>query len=390
MSVHYPDIHLAIDNVFASKRWTGPEEWMRIIKSFGVSCVEASADNECDPLYMEEGYLADWVGEVKRQASGQGMKVVSIFSGHGTYTTLGLAHHDKRVRDRIQFDWLYRMIDMAAALQAGTGFYCHAFSQLVLQDVSLYRQRLDDLYQRLSELADYARQRKVDTVGIEQMYSPHQVPWTIRGSKELLKAIYRVSGSPLYIVIDTGHQCGQSTYLKPGTGQLSDYLDNVRQHRGTDVIWLGPEVNSELLAACQEGERTGLQEILANIENHPHLFAESLDADPYAWLAALGCYSPVIHLQQTDGCHSSHWPFTGDRNENGIIRGDLLLNAIARSYASEAEAGMPPRCKTIYLTLEIFSPTSERPDKLLQQMEDSVKYWRAFVPEDGLSLGELI
>jgi sugar phosphate isomerase/epimerase len=341
MSVRYPDIHLAIDNVFASKRWTGPEEWMNIIKSFGVSCVEASADNECDPLYMAEGYLADWVEEVNRQASVQGMKMVSIFSGHGTYATLGLAHPDKRVRDRIQFGWLYRMIDMAAALQAGMGFYCHAFSQKVLQDVRLYRQRLDDLYQRLSQLADYARQSGVGTIGLEQMYSPHQVPWTIRGSKEMLSTVYRISGSPLYIVVDTGHQSGQSRYLKP-------------------------------------------------VENQPHLFAEEHDADPYAWLAALGCYSPVIHLQQTDGCHSSHWPFTRDRNENGIIRGDLLLNALARSYASASEAGMPPRCKTIYLTLEFFSPTSERPDIILRQMEDSVEYWRAFVPEDGLSLGELI
>ena len=363
---------------------------MKIIKSFGVSCVEASADNECDPLYMEEGYLADWVEEVKRQASGQVMKVVSIFSGHGTYATLGLAHNDKRVRDRIQFDWLYRMIDMAAALQAGMGFYCHAFSQKVLQDVTLYRQRLDDLYQRLSELVDHARQRRVDTIGVEQMYSPHQVPWTIRGSKELLKAVYRLSGSPVYIVIDTGHQSGQSAYLKPGTRKLADYLDNARQNRRTDMIWLGPEANSELLAACHDGEKTSLQEIQANIENHPHLFAESHDADLYAWLAALGCYAPVIHLQQTDGCHSSHWPFTSDRNEKGIVRGDLLLNAIARSYASASEAGLPPKCKTIYLTLEIFPPTSERPDNILRYMEDSVKYWRAFVPEDGLSLQELI
>ena len=86
-----PRIYLAIDNCFASKRWTDPLDWARIVHQLGLGFVEASADNECDPLYADPGYLKDWVGEVQSACKGTGVRVVNLYSGHGTYTTLGLA-----------------------------------------------------------------------------------------------------------------------------------------------------------------------------------------------------------------------------------------------------------------------------------------------------------
>ena len=49
-----PKLSLAIDNRFASKRWTRPADWMQLIKDLGITLVEASADTECDPLYLGE------------------------------------------------------------------------------------------------------------------------------------------------------------------------------------------------------------------------------------------------------------------------------------------------------------------------------------------------
>lgn len=60
-----PKIFLAVDNCILSKRWTRPAEWMNLLKSMGVYYVEASADNECDPLYMGMDYMQRWVQEVK-------------------------------------------------------------------------------------------------------------------------------------------------------------------------------------------------------------------------------------------------------------------------------------------------------------------------------------
>ena len=98
----FPRIHLAIDNCFASKRWTEPREWLALASSMGLRNVEASADTEADPLYMGSEYMADWIGEVTRCEKDSGVKVVNLYSGHGTYTTLGLGHQDCRVRDRMR------------------------------------------------------------------------------------------------------------------------------------------------------------------------------------------------------------------------------------------------------------------------------------------------
>src|SRR5689334_14776051 len=98
----YPRLHLALDNCFASKRWTEPAEWMTIAAEADVYCIEASADNECDPLYSTPDSLRDWINNIHATSHKTGVKVVNLYSGHGTYATLGLAHPDQRVRDHIQ------------------------------------------------------------------------------------------------------------------------------------------------------------------------------------------------------------------------------------------------------------------------------------------------
>jgi len=44
----------------------------------------------------------------------------------------------------------------------------------------------------------------------------------------------------------------------------------------------------------------------------------------------------------------------------------------------------------IALTLEIFTPTAERPADTLRHLADSVAYWRRWLPRDGLKLAEII
>jgi len=64
--VEYPEIYLSIDNCFAKKRWTDPADWMRVIKELGIDYIEASADNECDPLYTTPDYIKDWVTQIEK------------------------------------------------------------------------------------------------------------------------------------------------------------------------------------------------------------------------------------------------------------------------------------------------------------------------------------
>ena len=344
----WPRLYLAVDNCFASKRWTRPSEWIPLVSELGVSHVEASADTECDPLYTSPEYLDDWVEEVQEHGDRHGVKIANLYSGHGTYATLGLAHTDIRIRDRIQHAWLEPMIRNAARIGAGLGFFCHAFPQRVLQSPTAYADAVNDLYSRLAELSAYAASHGVKSVGVEQMYSPNQIPWTLAGARDLLGRVNAEAGAPLYVTIDVGHQCAQRKFLRPSAGQVRDALRAARAGGEAAPLWLGPAALYGKLnepARCPaSSEEEEAHHMCAEMEKFPYLFAEQRDGDPYVWIEDLGCYAPIIHLQQTDGTVSAHWPFTEFRNRNGLIAGDRVLHAIAHSYRREAPEGMPPRC----------------------------------------------
>lgn len=390
----FPKIYLAIDNCFASKRWTKPLEWMELICDMGVNYIEASADNECDPLYMGPEYMKDWVKQVKMAEKALGAKVVNLYSGHGTYATLGLAHTDKRIRDRFLKDWLMPMTQTAGELGAGLGFFCHAFSDNVLQYPLKYKEAKEDLYNRLSELSVFAADNMQSYVGVEQMYTPHQVPWTIGGTKELIKEVYSRSKNPFYVTIDLGHQSGQHKFRKPDTNQLRELISECRSNGNKlSEKWLGP------LSACQEfaeivTNKTNLEQGVKNLQSimdaYPHMFAEDKDGDTYQWLEELAGYSPIIHLQQTDGRTSGHWPFTAEYNAKGIIDGEKVLKAIYAAYSKKQSSEYPCKVDSIYLTVEVFSSTASLNEDNKARIIETVEYWRQFVPQDGEPLDAII
>jgi sugar phosphate isomerase/epimerase len=386
-----PRIFLAIDNCFASKRWTEPKEWMRIIKDLGIFYAEASADNECDPLYMTKGYMEKWKREVKEHGNKTGIEICNLYSGHGTYSTLGLAHTNKEVSDHILNDWLKKMIENAVELDAGLGFFCHAFNQSILQDKEAYRMAYIDLIDHLAILSDYAGKMKIKSIGVEQMYTPHQIPWTIDGAKKLIKDIYERTNHPFYITIDTGHQSGQRKFLRPDMDQVRSSLEKKETY---PPFWLGTDraygLFEKAKTSYSESREDVLKELMLEIEDNPHMFAVYDDGDPYNWLSELGCYSPIIHLQQTDGFHSKHWPFTEDFNKKGIIQAEKVLEYTAKAYQHPDVKGMPPKCDKIFLTIEVFSGTSDIPYELLKRLESTVDYWRKMIPVDGKKLDELI
>lgn len=389
-----PKLYLVLDNCFASKRWTEPLEWMQLARDMGYAYIEASADNECDPLYSTRETLNAWLENVRRASEQTGVQVVNFYSGHGTYTTLGLAHTDPRVRDHIQHDWLEVMIQNAASVGASLGFFCHAFSQAVLADPQRYFQAEDDLYNRLGQLAKFAGEAGMTGINVEQMYSPHQIPWTIAGTEKLLREVYQRSSYPMYITLDTGHQIGQRRFLKPDRDHVEGYT-SARREGMTPAIeepWLGPVDIFKLIDAKAHQPLDALVDtVMAYLEARPYLFAEDDDGDLYAWLRKLGCYAPIIHLQQMDGTASAHRPFTAKNNATGIVQPEKVFQALAESYAQvEDHAGYPPACADIYLTIEVFSGTAERPSDIIRNLTETSRYWRQFLPDDGMRLDQVI
>jgi D-erythrulose 1-phosphate 3-epimerase len=389
-----PEIFLAIDNCFASKRWTKPSEWMQIIKEAGIYYVEASADNECDPLYTTQEYIENWIDEIKEYSAKSGVQVANLYSGHGTYATLGLAHNDRRIRNRILNDWLKKMLKIAIDLEAGMGFFCHAFSEFMLQDPEVYQYAEEELYKNLADLAASSCNYDKGYIGVEQMYTPHQIPWTISGARKLIRKVYEISEKAFYITIDTGHQSGQRKFLRPDYGRLKELLRIYKNGERINNLWLGPKTAFDIFHNSAKSslldEEDSIKQIVIEMDKYPYLFANYEDGDPYIWLEKLGCYSPIIHLQQTPGNSSSHQPFTQECNKTGTIFGDRVLKAIKASYEQKAEEGMPSKSGKIYLTLEIFSGTAEINEDIIYKLKESVKYWRKFIPEDGLRLKELV
>lgn len=123
---------------------------------------------------------------------------------------------------------------------------------------------------------------------------------------------------------------------------------------------------------------------------YPHLFAEERDGRPYAWLEELGAYSPIIHMQQTDGLTSGHAAFTPAANEKGIIKGREVLGALLAAYDKPIDPAMPPRAEAIYLSFEIFISNIAYLRDSLNGLKKSVGYWREFIPADGMDLKDLV
>jgi sugar phosphate isomerase/epimerase len=385
----YPKIFLTMDNSFATKRWTEPDEWARIIRDLGITWVEASADTEADPFYCGEEYLLRWVEKVHAAREKYGVRVANCYTGYSTYRSLGLGHPDPVIRERVMNGWLKVMARIMARLKAGLGFYVHAFSEAVLQDPGRYATALETLYAELAEISGYAGDVGPIPIVVEQMYTPHQVPWTIEGGFNYIGTVSRRSGFPAYIALDTGHFTGQHRFLRPAREALGKALAGK-----APAPYLGPDSAYDVFdSACggsPAAQKNAEDRILREMDRFPHMFSSPEDCSLERWLEELGGYSSLIHLQQTDGKSSGHLPFTAKNNETGVVSPRKLLEAIAKCYEKEPRPGMPERCGEIYLTFEIFPHTTDRPREILPPLAESVRYWRKWIPEDGAGLDTLL
>lgn len=102
-------------------------------------------------------------------------------------------------------------------------------------------------------------------------------------------------------------------------------------------------------------------------QNYPH---KPEDRNPYNWLRRFAHLSPVIHLQQTNDRESCHWPFTKKFNRRGIIQAQKVIEALQTSGVKET-----------LLVLEIFFSLAKNDKQVLDEMRESVNYWRKYVEE---------
>lgn len=320
-----------------------------------------------------------------------GVHVINVYSGHGTYTTCGMTHWHDGVRRRFLDGWMKAQVDTAAGVGAGFGFFAHGIEQSALQTPETYGARLETLYGDLAKLAAYAAERELPGICIEQMYTPHMPPWTIRGAEKLMREVYARGGAPMYITIDLGHMNGQQFFQRPDRAAILDSILARRAQPDATRPWLGTEAAHALHRAAVAGERdpeAAADAILADVEANPHLFASPEDGSIWRWVEALGQYGNIVHLQQTDGKSSPHWPFTEKYNKMGVASGEKLIESLAKAYDQPPIPGLPAPAAAIALTLEPFVGTLANPYTAVEEIAASVDYWRRFIPRDGMRLSQ--
>ena len=301
-------ISLGINNSFAVNRYPEPEEWTRIVRDFGLKHVQFFADL-IEPSIFGPDATEKLVEKTNRACRDNGIKIHDVFGGTMVRWYNFLLHPEEEVR-RDALRWFEKYIGLAADLRStGCGCFLGSFSFRDLNNPERYNSLLDEAIERWHVLAKLAKDKGLSCLMFEPMSIPREVPCTIDQAKELYERLNDGSELPVKLCLDVGH----GAY------------------------------------------RSGSED----------------DRNPYAWVRELSPMAPVIHIQQTDGKSSKHWPFTPQFNKIGIIEAGKVIEAIEDSGAEE-----------VLLVLEVFSSFFEPGDtQVIEDLRMSVDYWRGYVED---------
>ena len=111
----------------------------------------------------------------------------------------------------------------------------------------------------------------------------------------------------------------------------------------------------------------GVPLVLCLDVGHPCALHTGTVSDDYlAWFAQPWPHRPIVHLQQSDRTGDHHWPFTHSYNVQGVVRAEDTLGAIA-SWLADGD---------VYLFLEPIHPFEADDNTVLDELKESVDYWR--------------
>jgi len=300
------DMKLGVDICFGKKRWPEPEAWLEIVtRRLGLNCIEFDSDF-LDPFFVSEPARFEIAAEIRDLAREYGVEIHSYFTGTMTHCANLISAPDERVR-RDGIRWCEEAIKLASTMGAkGIAGHFDTISARNVGDPEKYSFYVNHLISAFQHLSRISAEQGLEFLLWEQMYAPSEVPYTLDQAEWMIKRANNGDVHvPIYLAIDVGHAC------------------------------------------CQ------------NFASAPE------DKDPYAWIRHFAHLAPVIHLQQTNGVESCHWPFTKEYNKKGIIDGERVIETIDETEAKE-----------VYLILEIFFSLGQTDEEILDAMEESVEYWR--------------
>jgi sugar phosphate isomerase/epimerase len=298
------EIILGINNCFAIGRYPEPEEWLRVVRNeLGLEHVQFSYDL-LDPVIVEKEVFDRKCRDIKRLADGMDVTIDTGVTGEVVHRFNCLLDPDPDLR-RSYLGWYEKMIRAGLLLGVeGSGVYLGTLSRRDHEDQVRREGLIETFMEEISYLTGVAKEVGQRYFLWEPMSIPREIPCTIDETKVLLERANRRAHVPVELCIDVGHG-----YIRSG---------------------------------------------------------DPRDSDAYSWLRELGTHSPCIHMQQTDGKGSRHWPFTEEFNKIGVIVPERIIETLE-------EAGVE---RTV-IVFEFFYSAHAIPDEgALDNLKASVDYWQ--------------
>lgn len=285
---------------FANRAFPEPDAWARIVAQELRLKEVQFSFDLLDPLLPEPGRSAACY-EIANAVHKYGLTMHSTFTGGIIYSQNHLAHPNPNVRAQANC-WYQAALQVTSLLGAeACGGHIGGLSAADYDDPRRRRYIREQLVESVRQLTILAAQLGQRHFLWEFMPSPREIPHTPDESIELLQEVNDGAAVPVQLCFDLGH-CNSYDFAQPG--------------------------------------------------------------DPYAWLEKLLPYSPVIHLQQTDGKADHHWSFSRAYDAVGIINPQRVVE-IARSSPFE----------TVYLLFE-FGHAFDAPDQqVIDEHKESVERW---------------
>ncbi len=295
---------LGVNTCFAVKRWPEPRRWASIVvDELGLADCQVTLDL-FDPS-LEPDAVGPYADMVRTEATAAGLTVHSTFTGLAAYSQNLLLHPDQQARESAEA-WLRRAVDLSSRIGArGAGGYVGAMSAADADDPARRELLLSALRRSMERLSDHAARAGLEFLLFENMAVEREFGHTIDEALDLEAwADGDGSGAPWKLCLDLGHPCALRT------GGPSD--------------------------------------------------------DPLAWIESPWRRDPVFQIQQANRDGDHHWPFTPERNQEGLLDAREVVGTLRRRRPQDE----------VHLFLEVIHPPECPDDRVLDDLRASVAYWR--------------
>ncbi len=297
-------IHLGMNLLYAAKRWIEPDVWgQQIGQRWGLEYAQFCFDL-LDPRATQES-KNEYCAEVKKAEQKYHFKMHSCLTGSATFWYLLLMHPFAKGREDA-----WRWCELAAETSEMLGAHSlggpiAAASVSDYANAERFKYLTDEFIKGMQHFANYASKHGQEFIFFEPSTLGREGLVHLDQAKSLYDRLNKNVDIPIYLMLDVGHQCGAE--------------------------------------------------------------AKGIDRDPYKWLEELGQYSPVVHIQQTDGEADHHWSFAEKNNAKGIIKIDKVLNSLEKSGLKE-----------VWIFPEFFYGTDVDDSQILEEIDESFEYIKSF------------